>query len=190
MIREDVTISRVGRIEDLPYYTSPPIQFTFTQQAVLNAATYPFTLAAKAAMNNNTQLTDNSLIYIRDISFHADIAILDYQEALKLLAGTVDIPELSIYMGGNSGVPILRNPIVLADYFREQSYRLLIMPKYTPNNLLAAVEGTLQQHAGLAGVNQINITIELYCQEIVDDNFIHAITRKYPALNEGKAVLL
>lgn len=181
-------IKRVARIEDLPYYTSPPIQFTYTQQAALTIGQYPFILT-KAAMNNTVQLTDNSLIYIRDISFYADIDKQDYQEALKLAGGTLDVPELSLYMAGNAAVPIFRNPIFLGNYFREQSYRKLIMPKFTPNNLLASIQGTLQQHAALAGVNEINITVELFCQEIVDDNFIAGIVKEFPAIGkEGMRV--
>ena len=177
--------TRVARLEDLPYYTSPPIQFTYTQSANLTLGTYPFGLAAKTVMGNNVQLTDNSLIYIRNISFYADVPKVDYQQALQLLAGTVDIPKLSIYMGGNTGVPILRTPIELGDYFREQDYRLLIMPKYTPNELLAAIQGTVQQTGALAGVATLNLTVEVYCQEIVDDSFIDAIVRKYPAIANG-----
>lgn len=177
---------RVARIEDLPYYTSPPIQFIHTQQAALTLGTYPFLLNKTVMTNSNSQLTDNSLIYIRDISFYADVPVLDYQRALKLAAGTVNIPRLSLYMGGNAGVPMLRNPVYLGDYFREQSYRLLIMPKFTPNDILASINGTLQQHAGLAGIVEINITVELFCQEIVDDAFIEAVTRKYPQIkNQG-----
>lgn len=179
---------RIARIEDLPYYTSPPLQFTWTQTGTLALGVYPFTLAAKDRMANNVQLTDNSLIYIRNISFYADVPELDYQQALKLAGGTVDIPRLSIYMEGNAGVPILRVPIELGNYFREQSYRLLVMPKFTPNFLLAAIEGTLQQHAGLAGFNEVNISVELFCQEIIDDNFIANITREYPALKAGEGV--
>jgi hypothetical protein len=186
----EVTIPRVGRIEDLPYYTSPPIQFTYEQKADLTLGTYPFLLDSKSVMNNNTQLTDNSLIYIRNVSFYADIPQIDYQQALQLAAGTTNVPQFSMYMEGNAGSPILRNPIQLGNYFREQDYKLLIMPKYNPNNLLGAVSGTLQQTAALAGYSEINITIEFFCQEIVDDAFIEAITRKYPALKDGRGFQL
>lgn len=180
-----VKFSRVARIEDLPYYTSPPIQFVHTQQAVLNAGTYPLALN-KVTMQNTVQLSDNSLIYIRDMSFYADIERDNYQRALQLAAGTVDVPRLSLYFSGNASNPILRNPVFLGDYFRNQPYRLLKMPKATPNTIDAAIQGTLQQHAGLAGIAQINLTVEVYCQEIVDDAFIAAVTKKYPQVqNEG-----
>jgi len=188
-MNEFINVSRVGRIEDMPYYTSPPLQFTYTQQAALALGTYPFVIA-KTAVANNAQLTENTLIYLRDISFYADIPALDYQAALKLAAGGVDIPRLSLYMEGNAAVPLLRTPIELGNYFREQSFRMLIPSHVTPNNLLASVQGTLQQHAGLAGIAEVNITVELYCQEIVDDDFIKAIKRKYPALQEGRGVQL
>lgn len=176
-------MKRVARLEDLPYYTSPPIQFVHTQQGAINAGTYPFALT-KVAVTNDIQVTDNTMIYIRDISFYADIKKEDYQLALKLLAGTVDVPRLSLYFGGNAGVPILRNPIHLGDYFRAQPYRLLVMPKQTPNALTAAIQGTLQQHAGLAGIIEVNLTAEIYCQEISDDEFIKALLKKYPGIRD------
>jgi hypothetical protein len=177
-----VTVPRVARLEDLPYFSSPPIQFTFTQQAVLTLGQYPLSLASKAVMRNNAQLSDNSLIFIRDISFYADIPVLDYQQALQLSTGDTDVPRFSLYMGGNSAVPLLRNPIELGDYFREQNYIKLMLPRFTPNSLLGAIEGTIQQTAALAGISKINLTVEIYCQEIVDDGFIAAIQRKYPVI--------
>jgi len=177
-------VTRIARMEDLPYYSSPPIQFVYTQQAVLALGVYPMVLA-KVAMQNTAQLSDNSLIYIRDISFYADVPELDYQMALQLVGGGVNIPRLSIYFSGNASVPLLRNAIFLGNYFRRQNYRMLARPKVTPNTIQAAIEGTLQQHAGLAGIGQVNLTVEIYCQEIVDDSFIAAITRKYPAIENG-----
>jgi len=177
-------MTRVARLEDLPYYSSPPIQFIHTQQGALALGTYPFVIA-KVVMQNTIQLSDNSLIYIRNISFYADVPELDYQLALQLAAGTVNIPRLSIYFSGNASVPLLRNPIFLGNYFREQDYRILVRPKVTPNTIQAAIEGTLQQHGGLAGIGQINLTAEVYCQEIVDDNFVSAVTKKYPAIENG-----
>lgn len=177
-------MKRVARMEDLPYYSSPPIQFIHTQQGALALGVYPFVIA-KAAMQNTIQLSDNSLIYIRNISFYADVPELDYQMALQLAAGTVNIPRLSIYFSGNASVPLLRNPVFLGNYFREQDYRMLVRPKVTPNTIQAAIQGTLQQHGGLAGIGQVNLTVEIYCQEIVDDNFVSAITKKYPAIENG-----
>lgn len=177
-------VSRVARMEDMPYFNSPPIQFVYSQKAPLTLGTYPFVLT-KSALRNTVQLTDNSLIYIRDISFYADIPEQDYQFGLKLAAGNTDVPRFSLYMAGNAGVPVFRNPIELGKYFREQSYRKIIMPKFTPNNLLGAIQGTIQQHGGLAGVAEINITVELYCQEIVDDAFIAALLKKYPDGKKG-----
>jgi len=174
----------VARIEDLPYYTSPPIQVTYTQQATLTLGQYPFT-KAKGQMGFNVNVTDNSLWYIRALSFSADIPEVDYQQALQLAGGTNAIPVFQMFFSGQAHVPMLRNALQLNQYFRDLDYKLLVMPKILPNVLKGNIFGTLQQTAALAGINVINATIEVYIQEITDDNFIRAVTKDYPFVMRG-----
>ena len=47
----------VARIEDLPYYYSPPMQFTFTQSATLTNGTYPW-VGGRVEVGNNKNLTE------------------------------------------------------------------------------------------------------------------------------------
>lgn len=169
----------ITRIEDLPYKTSPPAQFVFTQAATLTAGTYPWT-GGRAAITNEKDITDNTLIYIKALSFSADIPLVDYQQALKLAAGTVDIPRFSAFLQADSNAPIFVDPIVLHDYFNDQEYRLLIEPKQLPNAFTGFFRGTLQQTAALAGVGEINLTVQMWVQLISDDNFIAGIRKEYP----------
>lgn len=172
----------IARIEDLPYYTSPPIQFTLNQAADLTLGTYPFLQLTKTAMGNTNNITDNTLLYVRNISFSCDIPEIDYQQALKLAAGTVDIPRFNMFFVSNALSPQMRNPLILQKYMTEQEYRLIMMPKQTPNIIKANVTGVLQQTAALAGVDEINAFIEVFVQEIVDDKFIAALKKDYPSI--------
>jgi hypothetical protein len=174
----------IARIEDLPYWSSTPMQFSFTQSATITLGQYPFT-AARASMEGEKNLTDNSLIYIRSISFSADIPILDYQQALQLVGGSTDIPAFYMFLQSDANAPTLRDPIKLLNYFDNQDYKMLIEPKKLPNRLTAFFRGTLQQTGALAGITDINLNIDIYAQEIIDDNFVAAIKAGYPALCEN-----
>lgn len=171
--------SPVIRIEDLPYNSSPPMQFTFTQSAVLTLGTYPF-IAERATIGNNKNITDNNIIYIKAVSFSADIPVLTYQAALKLFGGITNIPTFSIFLQSDASAPIFTDPIQLGDYFKDQEYKKLLMPKQLPNRMSAFFRGTLQQTAALAGVSEINLTMNVWAQSITDDAFIAALRLKYP----------
>lgn len=178
-------LSNLVRIEDLPYYTSPPMQFTFVQKADLTLGEYPFT-AGRATIGNNKNITDNTLLYIKAMTFSADIPILHYQEALQLATGDTDIPRFSVFLQSDSNAPIFIDPIQLSDYFDDQEYKKLVLPKQFPNRMSAFFRGTLQQTGNLAGVTEINLTINLWVQQISDDTFINGLKKKYPDLMNGE----
>ncbi len=171
--------NHIPRIGDLPYWSSPPMQFTFTESAALSLGTYPFT-AARTIMTNQKNLNNSTLIYFYDMTFSADIPLLDYQHALQLAAGTTDIPQFSMFFANNRNAPALQDPIVCQDYFNGQDYQLLVEPKQTPNTLTAFFRGTLLQTAALATVGNINLTFTFYAQQITDDNFIQEFKKGYP----------
>lgn len=174
--------THIPRIEDLPYYTSPPMQFTFTQSATLTLGQYPF-LPVKATLGNNKNITDNTLLYLKAITFSADIPLLTYQEAIKLSTGLTDIPRFSMFLQSEGGgAPVFIDPIQLGDYFNDQEYKKLILAKQLPNRISGFFEGTLQQTANLAGINEINLTMNIWVQSITDDDFINALKTRYPAI--------
>lgn len=182
---EVVILNRIPRIEDLPYWMSPPIQFTFTQSADLTGGTYPFT-AARAEVANNKNLNDNTLLFVRDITFQADIPVLDYQEAIKLAAGTTDIPTFQMFFQSDAQSPVLADAIQLGSYFENQVYKLLLAPKQEPNTLSAFFRGTLQQTAALAGIGEINLTMNVFVQYIQQDVFVELIKKGYPQIEGGR----
>lgn len=174
--------THIPRIEDLPYYYSPPMQFTFTQSADLTLGQYPF-LPVKATLGNNKNITDNTLLYIKAITFSADIPLLDYQQATKLSTGLTDIPRFSMFLQSEaSGAPVFIDPIQLGDYFNDQEYKKLILAKQLPNRVSGFFEGTLQQTANLAGILEINLTMNIWVQSITDDDFINALRTRYPVI--------
>jgi len=168
------------RIGDLSYWTSPPMQFTYIQSAALTAGTYPFT-ASRGAMINAKNINAETLIYFYDMQFSADIGLLDYQQALKLAGGTTDVPRFSLFLESSRNAPVLQDPIYCQDYFDGQSYQLVIEPKQLPNAITAFFQGTLQQHAGLAGVTEINLIMTMFAQQITDDSYISEFKKGYPS---------
>lgn len=180
--------AQVVRIEDLPYFYSPPMQWTFSQSATLTLGQYPFT-GARAVVNGAKNITDNSLLYIKSASFSADISILDYEKAIQLPGGTVDVPRFSLFMDSEANAPLFRDPIQLLNYFNDQEYKLLAEPRTSSgedtivkNRLSGFFRGTLQQHANLAGISAITLNMVVYIQEIIDGNFINALKLKYPQI--------
>lgn len=172
----------VARIEDLPYFYSPPMQFTFTQSATLTLGQYPF-VGDREEVGNNKNITDNTMMFIKAITFTADIPEIDYQQALQLTGGTNVIPNFSLFLTSDSNAPILTDPIQLGSYFNDQEYKKIVYPKQFPNILSGFFRGTLQQTGALAGVNEINLTMNMWVQAITDDAFIESVKRAYPQTN-------
>lgn len=170
--------NRVARLNDIPYYTTKEMQFTFTQSASITGGVYPFN-SGRAVMTGTRNFTGSTLILIRNISFSADIPVLDYQQSLQLLAGTTDIPTFHAFLASGANVPILRNPILLRDYFNEQDYVLSLDPRRKKDQMNAFFRGTLQQTAALAGINQINLTFTIYANEINDNQYIQTFKKGY-----------
>jgi hypothetical protein len=121
MFQDDIV-----RIEDLPYFFSPPIQFTFTQSARITAGVYPF-VAARATVGNNKDIQDNTLYYMKAMSFAADIPILAYQQAIQLAGGTTDVPTFSMFLQSESNAPLFQDPIQLENYFDNQEFKKLFL---------------------------------------------------------------
>lgn len=169
----------VPRIGDIPLWTSPPMKFSFTQQATLTLGNYPLT-STRALMTNQKNLNDSTLLYFYDMTFSADIPLQNYLDALQLSGGGNLIPKFYIFMGSNRNAPQFQDPIVCQDYFNGQHFPFVIEPKQTPNTLTAYFEGTINQTAALAGRQYINFTFSFYVTQITDDNFIHAFKQGYP----------
>lgn len=172
----------IARIGDIPYTSSPPMQFSLTLSAVLSNGNFEFfdvaggTPLGRSELAGSKNITENSLIVIKDFSFAADIPILDYQQSL--VAGT--IPNFNLFLTSDAGAPQFKDPIQLPNYMDKQQYILALTPKVSENAFTGFYRGSFPQTAATAGLNTIDFTINFYAVEVVDDNYIAAFKKNYP----------
>jgi hypothetical protein len=187
-----------GRLIDIPYWTSPPLVFTYRETALLGAVVpgeYTFVTALKAAFTPSRPIRPNALYAFDTFDFSMDVAEIDYQGAISVL------PEFSMFLQSDSAGPTLREPIPLAKYFQTLPYRLHILGSelleaaypgqnavtptqgYSFNRLLGSVGGTLTQTAALSGKASVTAIIVFTVQEVVDEDFVSS----FKALAGGKS---
>jgi len=164
----------VPRIEDLPYWSSPPIQFVYEETAplLLGAYTFPGVRAPLAILR---PLLVNAVYYFRNITVSADIAEFDYLNAI------VNTPQFQIYKTSDNGVQLFREPIRLSNYFQQFDYRLAWQTQQDNDVLTGSIVGVLNQTAGLIGKTSVTMKIVISAQEIVDERFTRLFRDKsYP----------
>ena len=162
----------------IPYWDSPPMQFSMSQTARLDFGVYKFLDASgnplgRTQLNGTKNITESSLLFFYDVSFSADIPILDYQQALNL-TGANDIPQFFLFLKSDAGSPQLKDPLLLQNYLERQRYILAIDPKVSNNSITGFFRGELAQTAALAGISVIDFTISFYVQEVTDEAYIKA----------------
>jgi len=167
-----------GRLTDIPYWTSPPLIFTYRETAPLQLGVYTFLASTKNVFTPSRPIRPNALYAFMTFDFAMDIAEIDYQGAI------VTLPQFSMFMQSDSAAPALREPIPLSKYFITLPYALHILGEellnndfpgtqgYTFNRMLGSVEGVLNQTGALMGKAEVNATIVFTVQEIVDEHFI------------------
>lgn len=169
----------LGTKGNIPYWDSPPMQFSLSQTATLLLGEYKFLDASSdpleaTELNGSKNITESSLLMFYDVSFSTDIPILDYQQALNL-SGTNDIPQFFLFLKSDAGSPQLKDPLLLQNYLDRQKYILTIDPKVSDNSITGFFRGKLAQTAALAGISTIDFTISFYVQEITDEQYIQAV---------------
>lgn len=173
-----------GRLEDIPYWTSPPLIFTYRQTEALAAGSYTFLAATKAVFTPSRPIRANALYLFKTLDFAFDVAEFDYLGAFTTL------PQFSMFLQSDAAAPALREPIPLSKYFDTIPYLLNILGEelleqaypgqnaVTPtqgfnfNRLLGNVAGVVAQTAALMGKASLTATIVLTVQEVVDEHFI------------------
>jgi hypothetical protein len=154
----------VPRIEDLPYWTSPPIQFVFESTATLAFGQYVFTGVA-AASPVPRPLRSNVLYYFRNISLVADIDEGDFQSSISTT------PVFQVYKQSENGLQLFREPIRMSTFFDQFDYRLVWQTQNDGDTLTASFFGTLTQIPALLGKASITLKAIIAAQEILDDRF-------------------
>lgn len=179
---EDTIIE--GRLNDIPYRTSPPLLFVYTEAASLAAGGYSWPLGGKAAFTPSRPLNANSLYLFKTVDFACDVDQADYQSAISTAL------SFSMYIQSDAGGPALREPIPLVKYFNTLPYILNILGTellgeayqndsgtspaqgFTFNRLMGDVNGVITQTPALLGKASITATLVFSVQEISDRNFI------------------
>lgn len=163
----------IPRIEDLPYWTSPPIQFVYESEATLNLGTYVWN-DPPTVLTPDRPILANALYYFRNISLAADIAELDYQGAL------ITTPQFFTFLQSDARGVLFREPITMNKYFENFEYRMVWSTQSGQDQLFAAFRGTLLQTLPLIGKQSITLKAIISAQEIIDDNYIRLFKKMYP----------
>lgn len=174
----------VPRIEDLPYYSSPPIQFVYQSTAPLALGAYTWA-DAPTALTPTRPMLDNALYYLRHITLSADVSELDFTAAITTT------PEFFTYQKSDAVTLLFREPIQMVKFLEAFDFRQTFVVKQgrpdplagagaLGERILAAFTGVLVQTAALIGKTSITLTAVISAQEIVDRNFINNYRAAYP----------
>jgi len=188
-----------GRLGDIPYRTSPPLLFVYTETANLAAGAYDWPNGVKAAFTPSRPINANSLYLFNTMDFACDIDQADYQSAISTPL------NFSMYIQSDAGSPALREPIPLVKYYNTLPYVLNILGTellgeayqnssgispaqgFTFNRLMGDVSGNLLQTPTLVGKASITATIVFSVQEITDKNFINDFVSRSEAAISGRS---
>lgn len=186
-----------GRVADIPYFTSPPLLFVYTQSASLIAGAYAFLAGGKSTFTPSRPLNGNHLYLFQTFDFACDVDENDYMGAYTSAL------SLSVYVQSDAGAPALREPLPLVKYYRSLPYILPILgtellgPAYqnssgvSPNQgffhnrLMANIIGSISQSAPLQGKSAITATCVFTATEISDTNFIKDFIARSDATMRG-----
>jgi len=172
----------IPRIEDLPYFDSPPVQFVYEETANIVLGNYIWTAGA-SALTPARPILDNALYYFRDITLSADISELDFE------ANIVTNPQFQMFRISDANAPLFREAITMVKFYERLPYRLVWVPGRASDVLNADFTGQLVQGPALVGKTSITLKAIVTAQEIVDDNFIKAVRDyKYPNITDSSIV--
>lgn len=170
----------IPRIEDLPYSSSPPIQFCYEVTAPLLLGAYTFTGVA-GALAIARPLSSNVLYYFRSISVSADISELDFQAAITVT------PNFQLYKQSEGGIQLFREPLRIGKYYDQLDYRLVWQTQAPDDILTASIVGTLTQIPALIGKVSVTMKVVIAAQEIIDSGYIKLFRRAYPDFDRDVA---
>ena len=163
----------VARLEDLPYYTSPPIQFTYQSSAAFAAGKYTWA-ETQVALTPNRPIMPNSLYYFRSLTLSADIDEVDFTSNIEVT------PAFQMYLKGRAKVILFREPVLMVKFLQNFDYRYVWKTQTTVDQLFASFNGVLAQGAGLVGKDPVTLTAVISAQEIVDEGFVKLFKQTYP----------
>jgi len=165
----------VGRLEDLPYMSSPPIQFVYESTTSLLLGAYQWS-DIPSPLTPNRPLLHNATYFFRNITLTADVEELDFTTNI------VTTPEFQTYLQSTARTQQYREAILMPKFLQQFEFRFLWQTPMENDQLFATFKGILNQGAGLIGKTSITLKAIISAQEIVDDNFTKLLKKKYPII--------
>jgi hypothetical protein len=156
----------VPRLEDLPYATSPAVEFVYKQTAALAAGSYIFSGSVPSPLSVLRPLMQNCVYYFRSLTISADIEENDYLPSITVT------PTFQMFLKGTGKQILFREPVSIAKYFQNFDYRLCWITQREDDELFGVISGTLTQTASLIGKASITVSVVISAQEIVDQAFV------------------
>lgn len=163
----------IPRLEDLPYWTSPPVQFVYRSTAPVIAGTYTWA-DPPTVLTYSRPVLETAIYYIRNISLSANIDALDYSQNLA------NIPQFQLYLQSTGKTILFREPVIMTQFFEQMDFRFLWNTNQDNDILYGSFVGSLTQGAGLIGKGSVTLTAVVLAQEIVDHNFINLFRQNFP----------
>ena len=167
----------VGRADDLPYWTSPPIQFVYESTQAVAAGSFTWA-DAPSALTPTRPILENALYYFRSISITADVSELDYTTNITTT------PLFRVYKQSDSNAVLYREPFQCNKFYDQFNYPFWWSTGLQNDALLAGFNGVLFQGAALVGKANVTLKAVISAQEIVDDAFIDKFKQNYPVAEE------
>lgn len=168
---------RVPRIEDLPYLSSPPIEFVYSSTASLSGGTYTWA-DAPTVLTPNRPLMVNSLYYFRSVTLAANVDELDFTSNITTT------PQFQMYLKSRAKTVLFREPILMVKFLQNFDYKFAWITQSNQDQLFASFTGVLNQGAALIGKSTITLTSVISAQEVVDQNFVKRFRANYPGEGE------
>ena len=176
------------RAEDLPYWTSPPVQFAYESTATLALGRYVWN-DAPSALTPVRPLIENALYFVRTVSLTADVEEADFTANLQVTPGYPGhmIRLYSYLLGDPQGTVLFREPFHFNKFYDAYDFRKWFRPRRQDDEVYCAFRGTLAQGPGLIGKSSITLKAVLYAQEVIDNEFVKQfMSRTYPDLGGRK----
>lgn len=166
----------IPRLEDLPYVSSPPIQFVYQSTAALALGLYVWNDPPQVLTPNRPILT-NAIYFFRNVTLAADISPIDFSAAI------VTTPQFYMFRQGDARAVLFREPLQMPMFLDQFDYRLCWLSQQQNDQLFAAFRGSLVQTPNLIGKTSITLKAIITAQEIADKNYVESFKSAYPHVN-------
>lgn len=178
--REDVVRrgDLIARLEDLPYWSSPPIQFVYESTANLSLGAYTWA-DTPSLFTPNRPIRENVLYFFRNITLAADTSEFDFT------ANIASTPLFYTFRESDAEAVLFREPIQMNKFYEDFVYRLVWETHRVDDVLLGAFVGSLIQGPALVGKANITLKAIISAQEIVDEHYVNLFKSHYPRPPQG-----